>query len=95
MCTAVALIALSLGCKVFVDAQKEKKGLKRLGEIVGAVVMIVAFVCVLHGVAKCGRSSQCSMISKGMNCLMSDTGTAAATTAKPTCPMGRASDFSK
>ena len=64
MTTAVALIALSLGYKVFADAQKEKAGLKRLGEIVGAVVMIVAFICVLHGAAKCRGSFGCSMMSK-------------------------------
>ena len=61
---AIALIALALGYKVFVDAQKEKSGLKRLGEIIGAVVMIAAFVCVLHGAAKCRGSLGCSMASK-------------------------------
>ena len=63
MHSAVALVALALGYKVFADAHKEKEGLKLLGQIVGIVVMLGAVLCILCGAAKCLTNSQCSMMS--------------------------------
>ena len=85
MHSAVALIALALGYKVFVDAHKEKEGLKLLGQIIGIVVMLAAVLCMLCGAAKCMTKSQCSLMSK----------TGCPLAAKTTCPMGDMSGSAK
>jgi len=51
---ALALIALTLGYKVFADASKEKEGLKLLGQIIGIFVMILALLGTL-----CGMMNTC------------------------------------
>ena len=94
MHTAVALVALALGYKVFVDAHKEKDGLKLLGQIVGVAVMVAAVLCVFCGAVMCLHKSSCGksgcmMMSKDVNYSGTDTA------AKPTCPMGGMSDSSK
>ena len=88
MHSAVALIALALGYKVFADAHKEKEGLKLLGQIVGVVVMLAAVLCALYGTVRCMNKSQCSTMSK-MGCPLT------AGAAKAACPMGAASDSAK
>ena len=86
MHTAVALVALALGYKVFADAHKEKEGLKLLGQIIGIVVMIAAVLCMLCGAAKCLYKSQCSVMSHN-GCPLA--------AAKTTCPMGDMSESAK
>ena len=61
MQVSISLVALALGYKVFVDAHKEKEGLKLLGQIIGIFVMLAALMSVFCGVGKCMKSSECSM----------------------------------
>ena len=86
MHSAIALIALALGYKVFADAHKEKEGLKLLGQIIGIVVMLAAVLCILCGAAKCMYKSQCSLMSKTGCPLIA---------AKTACPMGDMSGSAK
>ena len=50
---ALGLIALVLGYKVFVDASKEKEGVKLLGQAIGIFVMIAAVLTIVCGTMKC------------------------------------------
>ena len=86
MHTAIALVALALGYKVFADAHKEKDGLKLLGQVIGIVVMLAAVLCMLCGAAKCVYKSQCSMMSKN-GCPLA--------AAKTACPMGDMSNSAR
>ena len=81
MSIAVSLIALVLGYKIYVDASKEKEGLKFLGQSIGIFVMILAFAGTLCGIShkvcdmKSGYSSpmmqkSCPMMAK-KTCSMS------------------------
>lgn len=85
MCVAISLVALALGYKVFADANKEKEGIKFLGQVIGIVVMLAALVSIACGAAKCMNRSDCSMMSKS-NCAMM---------AKTNCPMHAAEEPSK
>ena len=69
MFTTVSLIALALGYKVFVDAGKEKEGLKILGQVIGLFVMVAAMLSFVCGVAKCMSQAGCPLTSK-YNCPM-------------------------
>jgi len=53
MHVALGLIALALGYLVFVNASKEKEGIKLLGQVIGIVVMIAALLVMMCGVMKC------------------------------------------
>ena len=53
MYAVLGLIALALGYKVFVDAGKEKEGVKLLGQVIGIFVMIAAVLSILCGTMKC------------------------------------------
>ena len=44
MAVVLCLIALALGYKVFIDASKEKNGVKLLGQVIGIAVMIFAIL---------------------------------------------------
>ncbi|MGH7889505.1 MAG: hypothetical protein ACRENF_03025 [Thermodesulfobacteriota bacterium] len=52
MKVVLALIALVLGYKAFLDASKEKEGIKLLGQAIGIFVMIVAILAFACGVMK-------------------------------------------
>ena len=77
MRSAVALIALVLGYKSYVDACREKEGIKLLGQVIGIFVMIAAVLSLVCGAVKCfSRGADCpfskkngSMMSKA-NCPM-------------------------
>ena len=47
MHSAVGLVALGVGYLVYLNASKEKKGLKLLGQVVGVIVMAGALLGVL------------------------------------------------
>ena len=49
----LALVALVLGYRAFLDASKEKEGVKLLGQVIGIFVMIVALLAFVCGVMKC------------------------------------------
>ena len=53
MMSALGLIALALGYKAFIDACKEKEGVKLLGQVIGIVVMIAAVLTMFCGAMKC------------------------------------------
>ena len=48
---AIALIALTLGYKVFTEASKEKDGLKLLGQTIGVFVMVLSLLLTLCGIS--------------------------------------------
>ncbi len=81
---AISLVALALGYKVFADANKEKEGIKLLGQVIGIVVMLAALASIACGAVKCMGRSECSMMSKS-NCPMM---------AKTTCAVHPATDDS-
>ena len=55
---AVGLVALGVGYLVFLQASKEKEGLRLLGQVIGIVVMIGA---VLSGIC----AAKCKMMGSG------------------------------
>ena len=68
MSCAVSLIALGIGYLVFVQAAKEKEGMKLLGQIIGIVVMIGALASGFYA-AKCkhggyGKAPMCPFSTK-------------------------------
>ncbi len=77
MYAAVALIALALGYKVYVDACREKEGLKLLGQAIGILVMLGAILSIACGAAKCAYMAKKSFYQK--NCC--------AMTARAVCPV--------
>jgi len=77
MIIALGLIALALGYKVYVDASKEKEGVKLLGQVIGIVVILGALSLVACGVMKCVKYYGCPMGGKA-TCPI---------TAKANCPM--------
>jgi hypothetical protein len=64
MFIAVTLIALALGYRVMVDASKEKEGLKTLGQIIGALVIVMATLTLLCGVMRFAAEGRCPMMPK-------------------------------
>ena len=85
MYVAISLVALALGYRVFADANKEKEGIRLLGQVIGIVVMLAALVSIAYGAAKCMNRSNCSMMSKSNYAM----------TAKTNCPMHAAEETSK
>ncbi|HXV18946.1 MAG TPA: hypothetical protein VD883_02590 [Candidatus Omnitrophota bacterium] len=67
----LGLIALVLGYRAFLDACKEKEGLKLLGQVIGIVVMIGALLTVLCGAMHCmGKYGSYGMMGKGYGSMM-------------------------
>jgi hypothetical protein len=68
----LALIALVLGYKAFLDASKEKEGIKLLGQFIGIFVMVTAILAFACGVAKLfggyGYGKGYCPFSKGIVC---------------------------
>ena len=81
MQVTLALIALALGYKVYIDGSREKEGLKLLGQSIGVVVMIVALLSAACGVTRCMMKQGCSLMKK--DCSMMS---------KASCPLSRSSD---
>lgn len=79
MMSVLGLIALTLGYKVFIDACKEKEGVKLLGQVIGIVVMIAAVLAMFCGTMKCMSKYGGYAMSKG-NCPMA---------AKSVCPLAK------
>ncbi len=77
MSVALALIALALGYKVFVDASKEKEGIRLLGQAIGILVMVGAILFAACATIKCAYKSGCPTMSKSSCPMM----------AKSNCPM--------
>jgi len=44
---ALLLIALGFGYKVFADACKENGGIKKLGQVIGILVMVGSLLCMI------------------------------------------------
>ena len=86
MHSAIALIALALGYKVFTDAAKEKEGVKLLGQVIGIIVMIASVLLMACGMSHCYRKSQCDRMSKSECPTMAKSST---------CPMSIHQDESK
>jgi len=55
MSISIALIALALGYKVFIDASKEKEGLRLLGQAIGVLVLIGSLLMFIAGLVKCAK----------------------------------------
>ncbi len=72
---AIALVALGVGYLVLLQANKEKEGLKILGQAIGIIILIGAVMSSLCSVAKCMKGGHgcadkkaCSMMAKGAMC---------------------------
>ena len=65
MSCAMGLVALGVGYLVYLNANKEKEGLKLLGQVIGILIMIGAVMSSICGASKCMRGGHCSM-SKGV-----------------------------
>ena len=55
MSCAMGLIALGVGYLVLLSANKEKEGVKLLGQVIGILIMIAAVLSSLCMASKCGR----------------------------------------
>ena len=61
MSCAMGLIALGVGYLVLLNANKEKEGLKLLGQVIGILIMIAAILSSLCAAGKCMKRGECSM----------------------------------
>ena len=68
MSCAVALVALGVGYLVFLQASKEKEGLRLLGQVIGIVVMIGAVASGFCAARHKMMRSDCPIASKGAMC---------------------------
>jgi hypothetical protein len=79
MFISVSLIALCLGYLVYINAGKEKEGLKILGHVIGITVMILALLATTCGIAKLSKSGlygkSCG-VAKSIACPLSARGNA-------------------
>ena len=66
----ITLVSLSLGYLTYVQATKEKEGLRILGQVVGIFVILASIAGFICGVTKCVKKGMCSMPMK-MNCPIS------------------------
>ena len=71
MSCAVGLIALALGYGVFLQASKEKEGLRLLGQVIGIAVMIGAVLSGFCAAKYKMMGPGCPMSSKAPMCLLS------------------------
>ena len=68
MSCAMGLIALGVGYLVLLNANKEKEGLKLLGQALGILIMIAALLSSLCAASKCMKGRGCQMSSKASVC---------------------------
>ena len=61
---AIGLVALAFGYLTFVQAAKEKEGIKTLGQVIGIFVMVVAALAVLCSAMKCVGKGSCPMMAR-------------------------------
>lgn len=60
MQSALLLIALGFGFKIFAEAsEKQKKSIKQLGRLVGIVIMVISLCGVLCSVFACMKGGGC------------------------------------
>ena len=64
MSCAMGLIALGVGYLVLLSANREKEGVKLLGQVIGIIIMIAAVLSSLCVASKCMKRGECHM-SKG------------------------------
>ena len=69
MSCAMGLIAMGVGYLVILNANREKEGLKLLGQVIGILIMIGAVLSSVCAASKCGRGGYskggCPTMSKG------------------------------
>ncbi len=70
MSCAMGLVALGVGYLVLLQANKEKEGLRILGQAIGILIMIGAVISSLCA-AKCKSSKECSLSGKAPMCPLS------------------------
>ena len=71
MSCAMSLIALGAGYLVLLNANKEKEGLKLLGQALGILIMIAAVMSSLCMASRCMKGHGCPMSSKAPMCAFS------------------------
>ena len=69
---AMGLVALGVGYLVFLNANREKEGLKLLGQALGVFIMIVAVLSLLCSAAKCmkggySKAPMCPLTAKAVD----------------------------
>lgn len=76
---AMSLIALGVGYLVLLNANKEKEGLKLLGQAIGIIIMVAALMTAICVAKSCMKGGSCGMSEKKM-CHMTSGGA-------PMCPV--------
>jgi hypothetical protein len=71
MSCAMSLIALGVGYLVLLQANKEKEGLRILGQALGILIMIAAVLSSLCAVSKCGMKGGYRGFEKAPMCPVS------------------------
>ena len=67
MHAGISLIAMALGYKVLLEANKEKKGVKSLGQVVAVFVILGAVFSLVCGAMKCSyMKGNCPITGKPM-----------------------------
>ena len=61
MKSALLLIALGFGYKVFADATKEAGGIKTLGRLIGIVMMVLSTAVIAVKTFQCAAAMYCPM----------------------------------
>ena len=79
---ALALVALGVGYLVLLQANKEKEGLKLLGQAIAILIIIGAVLSSLCSAMKCAKGGGCPMHEKKM-CAVSEKGAMCPVTGKP------------
>ena len=64
MGAGLMLIALALGYKAYVDATKEKDGLRILGQVIGIVIMLTAVCGFICSSVMCMKRGGCPLESE-------------------------------
>lgn len=65
MRSALILISLGVGYWVYLTGSKEKEGLKKLGQAIGALIMIGSVLLILAGAMRCSyMKKKCLMMAK-------------------------------
>ena len=68
---AIGLVALGIGYLVLLNANKEKEGLKVLGQAIGILIMVVSVLMGLCAMKKCIKGGSCGSYSSSMMCPVS------------------------
>ena len=79
---ALALVALGVGYIVLLQANKEKEGLKLLGQAIGILILIGAVLSALCSSMKCAKGGGACATDKKM-CAVTDKGAMCPVTGKP------------